>query len=137
MIKKLDYLFSNGKYIHVFSFCLPIIFGTFLGIARLLDVLTFNNKPQWPLFLILSLIISGMVTGLDYILRSLNSFYRAADEIEKLAREATTKRQLADIWNEKLIPLWKHAGFRKQGDRLREITRYMEGRMNKPIERTE
>ena len=130
-MKKLDYLFSKANLCWVFLTVCACCFATFcVGWYFLKDLSITPNHFTWPLFLIISAIFGLMMTGMTFVLRTTNRFYRAVDVLEEKAKAATTIPELQDLFEKEFKPLQKDAGFRVQGDRLRQVYYYMEGKYN-------
>lgn len=91
--------------------------------------LSVDPHYPWVLFIILSTIFTSIITGMTYVLREVNKFFRRCDEIETKVHAAKTVTELTAIWNEELVPLSKQAGFRPQGDRIRALRSLMEGKI--------
>ena len=125
MIKKLDYLFSKANLFWVFAFVFNFMF-IFLYILGLIFHGEWKHGSE--LLLLMSSVIAVLTTSMTFVLRSLNTFYRKADAIEEKAKVAETISELQAIYANELKPLYKDAGFQQQGDRLRQIHQYMEGK---------
>jgi len=63
-----------------------------------------------------------------YLSRAANKFYREADEIEELAKKATTKDEIYDLWHGRLVPLKSKSFHQHTNTRIKELAAMMQAR---------
>lgn len=76
----------------------------------------------------MGLVFGGVLTSMMYLSRVANDFFREADKIEELAKKATNKKQIRELWNTRLMPLQKKNFHRQTGQRLKELSVLMNTR---------
>lgn len=76
----------------------------------------------------MGLMMGSALSSMIYLARSADKFYREADEIEELAKKATTKDQIYDLWHNRLVPLKDKSFHRQTGARVNEIASMMKAR---------
>jgi hypothetical protein len=74
------------------------------------------------------LILNSAITTLIYLLRSAYKFNIEANEIEQLAKKATNKEEIYDIWHNRLTSLVDKSFHHTTHSRLRELAVMMRTR---------
>lgn len=73
-------------------------------------------------------VFGSTLTGMMYLSRVANTFFREADKIEELTKKATNKKQIIELWNTRFIPLQEKSFHRQTGQRLKELSILMNTR---------
>ncbi len=128
-MKKFNYFFLEMKLwkvwlinmigITILSYITANMMDSSLGIHS-------NFMQSFSIFM--GVMFGSILTGIIYLTRAADKFYREADEIEELAKKATTKEQIYDIWHTRLVTLKDKSFHRHTGTRIAEIAAMMRAR---------
>ena len=86
------------------------------------------TKPV--LFLIMGFLLGSMITAMIKIGRNANEFFREAEDLELKIKKATSKEDLALVYNRDFQNLCKKSFHERTGARLREISSVAKARFD-------
>jgi uncharacterized membrane protein (DUF485 family) len=128
-MKKFNYFFLEMKLWKVWLINM-IFIGLISYIMGNLINMSLNTRSGFiqSFSIFMGIMFGTMITGVMYLTRAADKFYREADEIEELAKKATTKNEIYDLWHGRLVPLKDKSFHRHTGVRVRELAAMMQAR---------
>ena len=128
-MKKFNYFFLEMKLWKVWLINMTAIGLISCIIGNIMDKsLGINSNFIQSFSIFMGIMFGTMITGMMYLTRSADKFYREADEIEELAKKATTKDEIYDLWHTRLVPLKDKSFHRHTGARVNELATMMRTR---------
>jgi hypothetical protein len=128
-MKKFNYYFSEMKMWKVWLInMIGITMLSYIAANIMDNSLGIHSSFIQAFTIIMGIMFGSMLTGMLYLSRFADKFYREADEIEELAKKATTKEQIYDIWHTRLVALKDKSFHRNTGARVNELAVMMRAR---------
>ena len=127
-MKYLDSYFFKIKLIYVWLINILISSIIWLAFWLILLVGTIPIHKEISLCLTMGFVLGTVITGIVFLMRGVNTFFRKAELVEELVNNAKTKEEIVEIQNDEFKKLRDLSFHQQTGARLREIYSVMKAR---------